>query len=177
VVPEAKLGETEHGRAPEDDGWFVLNAREARWFGVAGGGRYTSFEGDEGFADLGAGIHVLEPGEAMGKYHGEETQEGFLVLSGECLAIIEDEERRLRPWDYFHCVPWTEHILIGAGEGPCAIVCVGARRPGRGIRYTRPETAVRHGVAAAAETDSPREAYAGQERPAPTRFREGDLPA
>ena len=29
-------------------------------------------------------------------YHAEDAQEDFLVLSGECLLIVEGEERRLR---------------------------------------------------------------------------------
>ena len=36
-------------------------------------------------------------------HHRENAQEGFLVLSGECLLIVEEEERRLRAWDFFHC--------------------------------------------------------------------------
>jgi hypothetical protein len=32
VVPEAPLERTEHGLTPGGDGWFVLNAREARWW-------------------------------------------------------------------------------------------------------------------------------------------------
>ena len=38
---------------------------------------------------LGIGVHVLWPGETPGKYHAESNQEGFLVLSGECIAIVE----------------------------------------------------------------------------------------
>ena len=66
-------------------------------------------------------------------YHGEDAQEDFLVLSGECLLIVEGEERRLRAWDFVHCPNWTEHIFVGAGDGPCIVVGVGARRKGRGL--------------------------------------------
>jgi quercetin dioxygenase-like cupin family protein len=39
----------------------------------------------------------------MTMYHREKAQEGFLVLSGECLLVVEGEERPLRQWDFFHC--------------------------------------------------------------------------
>ena len=32
MVPEAKLEETEAGLVPASAGWFVVNARDARWF-------------------------------------------------------------------------------------------------------------------------------------------------
>jgi hypothetical protein len=32
VVPEANLERTDAGLVPAGQGWFVLNAREARWF-------------------------------------------------------------------------------------------------------------------------------------------------
>ena len=31
TVPEAPLERTEQGLAPAGDGWFVLNAKNARW--------------------------------------------------------------------------------------------------------------------------------------------------
>jgi uncharacterized cupin superfamily protein len=93
-------------------------------------------------------------------YHGEDAQEDFLVLSGECLLLVEGEERRLRTWDLVHCPPWTEHIFVGAGEGPCVVLAVGARRKGRGIRYPVSELALRHRAGVEVETTEPKEAYA-----------------
>ena len=55
-------------------------------------------------------------------YHGEEAQEDFLVLCGECLVLVEGEERLLQAWDFVHCPPWTEHVFVGAGDGPCALL-------------------------------------------------------
>ncbi len=78
---------------------------------------WTGFEGKPGFPQLGFHLEVLEPGQPNCMYHGESDQEGFLVLSGECIAIIEGEERHLRAWDFVHCPPWTEHVFVGAGEG------------------------------------------------------------
>ena len=48
----------------------------------------------------------------------ESNQEDFLVLAGECLLLVEGEERPLRAWDFVHCPPGTEHIFVGAGDGP-----------------------------------------------------------
>jgi uncharacterized cupin superfamily protein len=114
-------------------------------------------------------VHVLPPGETPGFYHAESDQEGFLVLSGECIAIVEGEERRMGPWDYLHCPPGTAHITVGAGPEPCAILMVGTRTPGSTTRYIPEPAAARHGAAVAVETGSVREAYAG--RPPFTRVR------
>ena len=132
MVPEAPLEETEHGVRPAGEGWFVLNVRDARWF-RASSASYTMLDREERrFDRLGIGIGVLQPGRPGGMYHGEDAQEDFLVLSGECLLIVEGEERRLKAWDFVHCPPWTEHIFVGAGDGPCVVLGVGARRKGRG---------------------------------------------
>src|SRR4051812_43955402 len=112
MVPEAPLEKTEHGLTPKGEGWFVLNASEAHWLdGVFGA--YTRLEGDVRFPQIGINIGVLAPGQPACMYHGEEDQEAFLVLSGECLLLIEGQERRLRQWDFVHCPPWTEHVLVG----------------------------------------------------------------
>jgi uncharacterized cupin superfamily protein len=88
------------------------------------------------------------------------------VLSGECLLLVEGEERRLRAWDFVHCPPWTEHIFVGAGDGPCLVLAAGARRKGRGIRYPVSELALGYGAGVEQETTDPREAYArvGEEK-------------
>jgi len=93
-------------------------------------------------------------------YHAESNQEDFLVLAGECLAIIEGEERRLRTWDFVHCPPGTEHVFVGAGEAPCVIFMTGGRTKEKEIVYPRSETALRHGAGVESETSSPAEAYA-----------------
>jgi uncharacterized cupin superfamily protein len=88
------------------------------------------------------------------------VQEDFLVLSGECLLLVEEEERPLKAWDFVHCSPGTRHIFIGAGEGPCAILMVGARGEDKTLHYPPSEVAAKHGASASEETTSPREAYA-----------------
>jgi len=168
VVPEAPLERTETGARPVGEGWFVLNVRDARWFETDGAGFYASFEGENArFPELGIGIGILRPGEPSALYHGEDAQEDFLVLSGECLLLIEGEERRLRAWDFVHCPPWTEHIFVGAGEGPCLVIGAGARRKGRGIRYPVSELALKYGAGVETETSDSKEAYArfGDDKP------------
>ncbi|HVC85269.1 MAG TPA: cupin domain-containing protein [Solirubrobacteraceae bacterium] len=97
---------------------------------------------------------MLPPGETPGFYHFESDQEGFLVLSGECILIVEGEERRMGQWDYFHCPPGTAHITIGAGEAPCAIFMVGTRSPDHTQHYPAEPAAARYGAAVAVATDS-----------------------
>ena len=175
MVKEARLEARPEGVVPSGDGWFVLNAREASWVHHPELGSAVTFEGDARFAQYGVNIHVLQPGVPNCMYHGEEDQEDFLVLAGECLLLVEGEERRLRRWDFVHCPPWTEHVFVGAGEGPCAILMVGGRA-GTRVLYPASELARGHGAAVVEETTSPAEAYArfSEERRGP--YREGDLP-
>ena len=88
------------------------------------------------------------------------------MLSGECLLLVEGQERRLRAWDFVHCPAWTEHVFVGAGDGPCAILAIGGRSGGDVI-YPASELAQRHGAGVAQETPEPRVAYAGS-GPRPT---------
>jgi uncharacterized cupin superfamily protein len=160
VVSEASLERTEHGVRPVSDGWFVANVRETRWFGNELG-RYTVFDSEDArFEQIGVGVGVLRPGEPNCMYHAEGAQEDFLVLSGECLLVVEGEERRLKAWDFVHCPPWTEHVFVGAGDGPCVLLAVGARKKGRGVRYAVSQTALRHGAGVEEETTEASVAYA-----------------
>ncbi len=175
MVPEASSQPTAEGVVPEGDGWFVLNATEARWF-EGDFGAFTRFEGPTSCFDaLGINIGVLAPGQPACMYHGEEEQEDFLVLAGECLLLIEGEERRLGAWDFVHCPAWTEHVFVGAGEGPCAILAVGTRTKG-GVIYPVSDLAQRHGAGVDKETSEPKEAYAGLAEDMPVPYREGWLP-
>ena len=108
-------------------------------------------------------IHVLPPGEPNGCYHSESQQEDFLVLSGECILIVEGEERRLKQWDFFHSPAGTEHIFVGAGDGPCAIFMCGSRTGEWTVRYPVSDVAAKHGASVEQETTSPDEAYADWE--------------
>jgi uncharacterized cupin superfamily protein len=171
-MEEARLKDVGSGLAPATGGWFVVNVRDAAWDQHDVFGASCMFESrDAEFEELGIRICILAPGQPNSLYHGEETQEAFLVLSGECLLLVEGEERRLKVWDFFHCPSWTEHVLVGAGDCPCVLLATGARRAGRPIRYPVAEVALRHGAGVEQETPNPREAYAGydherMERPA-----------
>jgi uncharacterized cupin superfamily protein len=157
---EAKIDETDAGRRPADDGWFILNVAEIEWATVPGGGAWCGFESPHARSELlGIGVHVLWPGDKPGYYHAESEQEGFLVLSGECVAVVEGEERRMGPWDYLHCPPGTAHITVGAGDGPCALLMVGTRSHGDRTRYIPDPVAARHGAAVEVESNSAREVY------------------
>ena len=157
-------------------GWFVLNARDVSWRQREALGRWADLEGDAGFDELGFQLVVVQPGEPVCMYHGEPDQEDFLVVSGECVLVIEGEERRLRAWDFVHCPPMTEHVFVGAGERTCVIVMVGARKPEGSIIYPVNEVAAKHGASVLEETPRPAEAYARFERRDPSPYRDGDLP-
>jgi quercetin dioxygenase-like cupin family protein len=159
-VAEARLEQTKYGLAPVTDGWFVVNVRDAAWVTNEVLGDACIIESDEvSFPQLGYTIAVLQPGQSGGRYHREANQEDFLVLWGECLALVEGEERRLTQWDFVHCPPHTEHAFVGAGEGPCVIFMTGARVE-KGAVYTRSELALSHGAGVEEETTESAKAYA-----------------
>jgi len=162
MVPEAPLEKTDSGLVPKGEGWFVVNAKEARWFEHEAFGSGAVFEGEPAFEQLGINIGVLEPGQPACMYHRENQQEDFLILFGECLLLVEGEERPLQAWDFVHCPPGTNHVFVGAGDGPCGIVSVG-RRLGRDeeeIVYPVEEIALKHSAGVEEETPDPKQAYA-----------------
>ncbi len=173
---EAPLRETKFGLVADVDGWFVLNARDSRWRDYAPLEAACDFEGKRPFRQLGFNISVLEPGHSLGLYHRERHQEAFLVLSGECLLVVDGETRRLKAWDFFHCPAGTAHVLVGAGEGPAVVVAVGARGGRKGVVYEVDRAALELGAGVERETTKSAEAYARFPRPARTRYRDGWLP-
>jgi len=159
--------------------WFVLNAREARWRHRPGRGESLPFEGPTDFPQIGITLFVLGPGEPIGMYHWEADQEGFLVLSGDALLLVEGEERPLEQWDFVHCPVGTKHMIVGAGAEPCAVLAVGAREHQDGAgwgAYTVDEVALRHGAGVEQETTDQELAYARFPTTIPTRYRDGWLP-
>ena len=166
-MPEAQFADLGSGLTPVTDGWFVVNVLDAEWWSSKTRGARCAFENEYGdspveFAGLGINVSVFEPGQT-GLYHAEANEEAFLVLSGECALIVEDEERRLGPWDFFRAAAWTAHTFVGAGEGPCVIVMVGSRT-GPEVRYPVSEFAARYGASVVEETSDWRQAYATVER-------------
>ena len=169
-VEEASWEETPYGRYITSDGWFVLNLSDALAVRneEKGGAVYPLESQDARFRDFGVNVRVVWPGEPNALYHAESGQEGFLVLSGECILLVEEQERPLRQWDYFHCPADTRHVIVGAGDGPCAILMIGLRPEVETLHYPVSEVAAKYGASAAKATDEPDEAYAdwpGEYRP------------
>jgi uncharacterized cupin superfamily protein len=161
---EAKIEQTPEGKLPADGGWFILNLGEMAWgtvpgFGVGTWREFEAPDREPGAPGIGVHVHVLQPGEAPGYYHAEDAQEGFIVLSGECLALVEGQERRMRQWDYLHSPPGTAHITIGAGEEPCAILMFGSPDPRRKVSWIADELAAEHGWSVARTTSRDTEVY------------------
>lgn len=177
TVPEAPLERGEHGLLPAGEGWFVLNARDARWNIEGTGQKLTFFEGDAvNFERLGINVCVLEPGQQMAMYHFEDAQEDFLVISGEALLIVDGQERPLRAWDLAHCPPQTKHVIVGAGSGPCILVSVGSRGSDGPWGYTVDAAAAEHDACAEEETTDSKVAYARFAARKPVSYGEDWLP-
>jgi uncharacterized cupin superfamily protein len=172
MVEEARLEAVSSGLTPVSEGWFVVNVDEAAWLRHDAFGGRCVFESSgrvladrpdlepRMFAHAGFTLAVLEPGKPSGLYHAESSQEDFLVLAGECILLIEGEERHLRAFDFVHCPPGTLHTFVGAGDGPCVVFMTGARGGVDTIVYPRAQLALGRGAGVEEETTSPREAYA-----------------
>lgn len=156
---EAPLVKKDVGVVPEGEGWFVVNAQETPWYESSRFGMATRLEGKPPFPQLGVNLHVIWPGRPNCHYHAETHQEGFLVLAGECLLIVEEQERRLKAWDYFHCPPGTRHVFVGTGTEPCLMLMMGARGDGWKVTYPVSEVALKHGAGGREETDDPKVSY------------------
>src|SRR5688500_11656881 len=167
MIEEARLEPVESGLTPVTAGWFVVNAGDAAWMNNDATEACCIFESDDfvlrGRPDLteyvkpGAGfaLRVLQPGRAIG-YHAESVQEDFLVVMGECILIVEEQERRLRAWDFVHCPPGTAHAFVGAGDGPCVLVCAGNRDFNDETFWRvckRSDVALRYGASVEQDTD------------------------
>jgi uncharacterized cupin superfamily protein len=142
--------------------WFVRNLRDMKWWDRGPRGFVTDLVGDDD-AQVGVNLFVLGPGEPMSMYHWETDQEDFLVLAGEAVLIVEDEERPLRKWDFFHCPPNVPHTIVGGGSGPAAILAIGAREHAHKERwggYPYSDVAMKHDASAEEETTEPKVAYA-----------------
>lgn len=166
---EARLAKAKGGLIPDERGWFVVNAADARWKDTGLFGIYCPFEGKLPFLQLGVNLSVLQPGQSLGRYHFEPGhEEDFLVLAGECILVVEEQERPLGRWDFFHCPPGVAHMIVGSGDRPSVVLSVGTRGNGRGVSdgvvYPVSEAATRLGVSVERETDDPAEAYADTPR-------------
>ena len=152
--------------------WFVASVRELSWQENELGATCEFDKQRNRFDEFGINLTVLRPRQPMTMYHREGYQEGFLVLRGECLLIVEGSEVRLREWDYFHCPPDVTHAIVGSGVGLSLVLAVGSRVGPKMILYPRDETALKHGAGVQKDTRDAQEAYAPFTRPAPEiRFR------
>jgi uncharacterized cupin superfamily protein len=170
MTEEAKLEETPTGLTPNGDGWFVVNVGDTAWMTHDAFGSGCVFENrqESEFPELGINISTVRPGQPLCLYHEESAQEDFLVLAGECVLLVNGEERPLRAWDFFHCPAGTEHVIVGAGSEPAIVLAVG-KRPDERVHYPKSDVAEKYGASAEADTPNPEEAYARFNRSQPGR--------
>ena len=58
-------------------------------------------------------------------YHRETEAEAFPVPMGGSAA--EGQERPLKQWDFVHCPPKTDHVIVGAWDGPCILLSMSSQ--------------------------------------------------
>jgi mannose-6-phosphate isomerase-like protein (cupin superfamily) len=185
MVNEANPEDKGHGLVPVDEGWFVMNVRDARWsdkpeqgWSVALTG-IDEYEAETFFPMLGMAIRVARQGDVLTTYHWETEAEDFLVLSGEGIAVIEGEERPLRQWDFVHCPPGTKHAFVGSGDDPFVLLCASSRqfqKDGPWGYYCYDEAAERYNAASPEDTQDGEIAYARFPDPRTARYPGGLLP-
>ena len=148
-------------------GWFVGNVRQLPWQENELGATCEFDKRRDRFEAFGINLTVLRQGQPMTMYHREGYQEGFLVLRGQCLLIVEGTEVQLGEWDYFHCPAGVAHAIVGAGSDLSLVLAVGSRIGPDTILYPREVVALAHDAGVEHDTPHPREAYARFTRPAP----------
>jgi mannose-6-phosphate isomerase-like protein (cupin superfamily) len=162
-VSEAGIEHTREGARPVGEGWFVVNVADLAAQGNERMGITCSPEPrDARFSEFGVNLRVLEPSQFNARYHRENAQEAFLVLGGECVLVVEGEERRLRSGDFFHSPALTGHVFVGVGNVPCTILMVGGRIREwcQGEGFPVDSAAARYDASVAEATGSPHVAYA-----------------
>ncbi len=171
MTSEARLTQTPEGLVPDGDGWFVVNIAEARGREGDAFGQAVGFADDQApFPGFGVNVRLLQPGQPNCYYHRESNPEAFLVLDGECIAIVEDEERPMRKGDFLYTPPGTAHVIVGGGSGPCAVLMVGLRDDAEELEYPVSEVAARYGASVKERTEDAAVAYGGLDPPQPARF-------
>lgn len=147
-------------KQPPRDEPLVVNLAEAPAIGHPQRSTFIQLEPDGVvWADTGVNVQIMQPGQPSCRYHSEPVQEDFLVLCGQCIAIVGGEERELHQWDFLHLPADVEHAFVGAGDGPCAVLMIGSRRVD-GLHYSVNAVAARYGASVLEETDDPERAYA-----------------
>ena len=122
----------------ERGGWFIKNVKDAQWAGNDAFGVACGFDGDTPFPQTGIHIFVFEPGKPNCRYHREEAQEDFLVLSGRAKLLVNGEEHAVKQWDFVHCPAGVTHVFVAEGDAPCALLAIGTgRRASRRSSSTR----------------------------------------
>ena len=144
----------------EKSGGYVVNVKDAGWTESDAFGRVVRFEQGEPFSDIGIHLFLLEPGKPNCRYHRENAQENFLVLSGRCKLLMNGEERALQAWDFVHCPPGVTHVLVGDPKESCSVLAIGHRKgDAHELFYPKSELAARYGAEAPEPTDLPQVAY------------------
>lgn len=146
------------------DETVIMNVADGRTSSHPRRATVIEFESEDGdWRDTGVNIVILQPGVPNCRYHSEPVQEDFLVLQGECIVILEGEERPLKQWDLVHCPAGVEHVFVGAGDGPCAVLMIGSRREDA-AHYPVNEVAAKYDASVTSPTDEPSVAYADWRR-------------
>ena len=121
--------------SPKGEGWYVVNAREARWYENDEFGRYVNFEGDVRFAQVGFNIaRPRSPGSPPACTTARRTRRPSSSSPASACSWSRARSGRSGQWDFFHCSALDGARDRGRGRRPVRLRCGGcedARLEGR----------------------------------------------
>ena len=159
-MPEARLEDAGAGLVPVDDGWFVVNARDAAWLTSEHGGRSPGslccFESPElAFPQLGVWTPRPGAGSAERPLPRRDAAGGVPRARRGVQAARGGQGAAPAGVGLLPQPSGTEHIFVGAGDGPCMILMTGARSEEE-VHYPVSELAARYGASVEEETTDSR---------------------
>ena len=69
----------------------------------------------------------------------------------------------MRAGHFVHCPAETNHVFVGAGDGPCVVLMIGYRPETEEFCYPVSEVAAKYGASVEQETANQAEAYGSME--------------
>ena len=96
---------------------------------TSGENRYTRLlGGPPNSSSMRSGKVILQPGESVGKHSTKSNEEFIVILDGEGVFIVNDNQRLdFDNHSVLYCPPMTEHDIQNTGSTPLSYIYVVAK--------------------------------------------------
>jgi hypothetical protein len=160
-VNEASSEETPYGRYITSDGWFVLNIADALAVrnDEKGGATYPLEPRESPFRDVGIRVPSSRRANRTRSTTPKACRKGFSCSRASARSSWRRTNGRCGSGTTSTVQPVRASVIVGAGDGPCSILMLGAR-PDVEVRYPVSEVAAKYDASAVKDTDDADEAYA-----------------